>query len=372
MRFTVRDGWISGAIKKPVQSKGRRRLTNHNRVNLHIAVANGSSLFYSFDELDEVDSHTYVRHGTAAQIADPKGMADFEQYVSLDYCAFADLDGNDGGFSIETAGGVGSDANVGKWDAAQIRRIIWLWNGLKRTYDIPNKLATSSRLNSIESKGLGWHRIGIDGNFPVGLHGGRLQRGADSTIDPDYMHYSRHWGKSCPGPSRIDQIHGIFTKANLVDFTDDDVPNIPTPKPVLKSRKPNKLPTIKSGSRGEFVVHWQRLLKADNYRVAVDGIFYKDTKQKTRWWQDAKNLEPVDGIVGPITWSESLIALGYLNNGDLNAAVGIWQNIIGVRDDYSFGPITEAATREVQRYLKVADDGVVGPRTTGALLNWWT
>lgn len=371
MAFGIKEGWINGAIKKPVQSKGRRALTEHNRVNLHIAVSNSSTLFYSFDEIDEVDSHLYVRRGTAAQIADPKGMADFEQYVPTNRCAFADLDGNDGGISIETAGGVGSDANVGQWDPAQVRRLIWLWNGLRLAYDIPNKLVTSSRLNSIESKGLGWHRVGVDGNFPQGELGGRLQRGARSTSDPNYMHYSKHWGKSCPGPSRIQQIRSLFAKANTSVPIDDDVPVIPAPKPSEKKRAPERLPTLKKSSHGEFVVLWQRFLKSDNYRLDVDGIFWSDTEAKTEAFQRHEGLQP-DGIVGAYSWCEALGNMGILNTGDLGVPVGIWQYIIDVTVDYDFGPRTRAATKEVQRWLGVTDDGRVGPKTIGALLKKWT
>lgn len=372
MAFGIRDGWINGAIKVPVQSKGRRKLTNHNRVNLHIAVSNASSLKTSFDEIDEVDSHVYVRHGTRAQIRDPKGMADFEQYVPTTHCAFADLNGNDGGFSIETAGGVGSDAYVGEWDAAQVRRIIWLWNGLRREYDIPNRLATSSKLDSIESKGLSWHRLGVDGNFPQGELGGRLQRGASSVSDPRYMHYSKHWGKLCPTDQRIRQIKSIFSKANLVDFGGDDTPIVHYPTPVEKKREPERLNLLKHGSRGEEVVLWQRFLKgAGFWQIEVDGIFGKHSGDATESYQRHNGLV-ADRKVGAYTWCEALLEHGRVNKGDHNVAVGIWQHIIKVdKIDYDFGPRTENATEEVQRFLKVSDDGVVWERTQTALLNWW-
>lgn len=371
MAFTVKNGWIDGAIKVPVQSKGRDRLQVINRVNAHIAVSNAKSLYTSFDEIDEVDSHLYVRHGTKAQIADPNGMADFEQYVPLTHNAFADLDGNDGTWSIETAGGVGSDAIVGEWDDAQLRRLAWLWRGMREHGDIHNKLATSSRLNSIESKGLSWHRLGIDGNFPEGLMGGRLQRGATSVSDPRYMHYSKHWGKSCPTPNRIEQIRTVHAMSQKAEPTKPVTPSKPVPKPVEKKHEPERLPNLKYGSRGELVVVWQRFLKADNYRtVVIDGIFGGDTKEKTGWYQRANGLVP-DSVVGPYTWCESLLEFGTLEKGDHNIAVGIWQHIIGVTVDYDFGPRTSKRTGEVQRYLKTADDEVVGSKTVDKLLDWW-
>lgn len=368
MAFQVKDGWIVGAIKVPVQSKGRDRLTVVNRVNAHIAVSNAASLKTSFDEIDEVDSHVYVRHGTKAQIRDPQGMADFEQYVPLTHNAFADLDGNDGSWSIETAGGMGSDAVVGQWDAAQLRRLAWLWRGMREHGDIPNKLATSSRLGSIESKGLSWHRLGIDGNFPEGELGGRLQRGAKSVSDPNYMHYSKHWGKACPTPLRIKQIRDIHAMSQKDQPTK---PSKPAPTPVLKKREPERIRTIKRGSRGEEVVLWQRFLKGTGYHnLVVDGIFGDDTEKTTEWYQGATGLVD-DGVVGMYSWTEALTDGGRLNKGDHMIPVGIWQTIIGVTVDYDFGPRTENATEEVQRFLKVDDDGVVWTKTVNALRNWW-
>lgn len=370
MAFQVREGWVEGAIKVPVQSKGRDRLTVVNRVSLHIAVSNAKSLLTSFDEIDEVDSHLYVRHGTREQIADPNGMADFEQYIPLTHNAYADLDGNDASWSIETAGGVGSDATVGEWDAAQLRRLAWLWRGLREHGNLPNKLATSSRLGSIESKGLSWHRLGIDGNFPKGELGGRLQRGATSTTDPRYMHYSKSRGKLCPTDNRIEQIRTVHAMSQKAEPVTPSKPK-PTPKPVEKKREPNKLPTLKKGSRGEFVVHWQRFLKAAGYwKIEIDGISGDETGYYTEAYQRANGLVP-DRIVGAYTWCEALTEFGRLDKGDHNVAVGIWQNIIGVADDYDFGPRTNTATEEVQRFLKVADDGVVWEKTVSALLKWW-
>lgn len=368
MTFKVsKDGWIEGAVRVPVPPKGRDRLEVVNRVSAHIAVSNAQSLKTSFDENGEVDSHLYVRHGTRSQIRDPEGMADFEQYVPLTHNAYADLDGNDGSWSIESAGGMGSDAVVGEWDAAQVRRFIWLWRGLRKHGNIPNKLATSSRLNSMESKGLSWHRLGIDGNFPMGELGGRLQRGADSVDDPHYMHYSKSWGKGCPTPLRIRQLKTIHARSNM----DIDFPTTPTPPPVEKRRKPERLKTIQYGSRGEEVVLWQRFLKGTGYRnIEIDGIFGDDTRKTTEWWQTAVMLTR-DGVVGAYTWTEAITDSGRLNKGDHSIPVGIWQVVVGVTVDYDFGPRTDVATEEVQRYLNVDDDGVVWEDTVNALRNWW-
>lgn len=58
-------------------------------------------------------------------------------------------------------------------------------------------------------------------------------------------------------------------------------------------------PTIKSGSRGEFVRQWQRKLG-----VKDDGIFGLATMLATRLYQVRHGLK-ADGIVGPRTWAKA-------------------------------------------------------------------
>lgn len=182
-----------GAIYKPITAgKGRRRLTVYNRVNLHVAVSEAPSLHSYFNQTGIPDSHFYVRRdGT------------IEQYVDTAMRAFADLDGNDATISIETQGG-----GRGAWTAAQLEALAKLFAWAHRTHGIPLKLASTSFPGSSSSRGMSWHRIGIDGNFPSlpSILAGRLQRGGG-------MHYSRSAGKECPGPDRIPQIPGILARA---------------------------------------------------------------------------------------------------------------------------------------------------------------
>jgi hypothetical protein len=191
--------WYPGAIRKEITaSKGRDRLTIWNRVNLHIAVSEGDSLFPYFNKSGIPDSHFYVRRdGTV------------EQYVDTAYNAFADLEGNDATISIETQG-----MGTGEWTAAQRETLARIYAWAVKTHGIALKMATSSKPGA-ESKGLSWHRLGVDGNFPAlpSILAGRLQRGASGVIDRDYMHYSNSFGKGCPTDDRINQIPGIFKRA---------------------------------------------------------------------------------------------------------------------------------------------------------------
>lgn len=205
-----------GAISKPITaSKGRQRLILYNRLNLHVAVSEAASLHGFFNRTGQVDSHFYVRRdGTV------------EQYVDTAWRAFADLDGNDATISVETQGGV-THADSEPWTPAQLEALAHLYAWAVRTHGIERKIATSSHLGE-RSRGLSWHRLGIDGNFPAlpDPRAGRLQRGGG-------MHYSRARGKLCPGAGKIHQIPGIFTRATQIlgGQTAEPTPR-PDPTPV--------------------------------------------------------------------------------------------------------------------------------------------
>jgi hypothetical protein len=196
-----------GAIWKPITAdKDRQRLTIYNRMNLHVAVSEAASLHGYFNQRGIPDSHFYVRRdGTV------------EQYVDTSMRAYADLEGNDATISVETQG-----MGPGGWDAAQRESLARLYAWAVKTHGVARKVATSSKTDAT-SRGLSWHRLGCDGNFPSlpSLLAGRAQRGGG-------MHYSKSLGKVCPGDDRIKQIPSIFARAeDILDGTptkqEDDV-----------------------------------------------------------------------------------------------------------------------------------------------------
>ena len=84
-----------------------------------------------------------------------------------------------------------------------------------------------------------------------------------------------------------------------VQYTQGDVPAEPAP-PASDAR-----PTIKKGSRGEYVTLLQTMLINRGYSVGssgADGVFGTKTDQAVRTFQKAADLV-VDGIVGPKTWA---------------------------------------------------------------------
>lgn len=201
-----------GAIWKPITAnKGRRRMAAHNRVNLHVAVSEANSLHGYFNKSGIPDSHFYVRKGTKHQLAN-KLPATVEQYVDTAMRANADLEGNDATISVETQGGV-SNAQGEPWDASQVLALAEIFAWCVQTHGIEAKLATDSKLGRT-SRGLSWHRLGVDGNFPEkpSILAGRAQLGGG-------MRYSTARGKICPGDAKIRQIPGILELA------------VPKPKP---------------------------------------------------------------------------------------------------------------------------------------------
>lgn len=133
------------------------------------------------------------------------------------------------------------------------------------------------------------------------------------------------------------------------------------PKPG-QSKKPFIIPTMKKGDESSWVKLWQSALHEMGYRLDVDGKFGPDTTRVTKNFQAAVGLKQ-DGVAGPDTVSAALLRDGdrRLSQGDTGADVGLLQHIVDTPADRSFGPKTEAETKEVQRYFEISADGVVGP-----------
>jgi hypothetical protein len=148
-------------------------------------VSDGSSLFDLFNTPGNPVAHFYVREdGTV------------EQYVDTNTRASAVLDGNYDCVTVESWDGGGSKfhgTDGPKWTPAQVEACARLAAWCLKVHGIPlAKLDDSS-----PGHGIGWHRLGIDGNFPAGiLHGRR----------PGGELWSPSGGKVCPGDSKI---HGV-------------------------------------------------------------------------------------------------------------------------------------------------------------------
>lgn len=121
------------------------------------------------------------------------------QYIDTAFRSSACLDGNHRLVTWET-----EDGFPGLWSngqapkdnpkvvAAKAKFLVWL----NATHGIPLVRMPSSKPSA---RGMGWHRLGIDGNFetpPGTLLGGRV---------PGGEHWSTSFGKTCPTTRRIHQ-----------------------------------------------------------------------------------------------------------------------------------------------------------------------
>ena len=71
----------------------------------------------------------------------------------------------------------------------------------------------------------------------------------------------------------------------------------------LKPTEPKNYPTLKKGSKNEYVRAWQTFLNLNGYDCGMnDGIFGAKTEKAVKAWQKNHGLK-ADGIIGPKTWA---------------------------------------------------------------------
>ncbi|WP_402465821.1 peptidoglycan-binding protein [Isoptericola aurantiacus] len=135
-----------------------------------------------------------------------------------------------------------------------------------------------------------------------------------------------------------------------------------------KKRKPNRIKTLRRGSRGFPVgLAQHRLRGAKVFTGKTDGIFGPNTEEGVRAFQRKRGLT-VDGVIGPHTWYEMAQGAKYRRGGKWRNRVA--QRVVGLKGkqaDGKIGPQSVERIREVQRWLGVKDDGVLGKKTVNAL-----
>jgi len=170
--------WMPGAVKKPITKHYRAR-TGGARVNAqidHIAVSNADSL-YGFFSGAGVCAHMYVRRSGV-----------IEQYMPAWSKSKSERVGNNRTFSVETQGGFGQEP----WTPQQVKSLAAIARWMHDDHSVPLSLMANSHTHTA---GIGYHRLGIDGNFPHdALFGGRQERGGGESWS-----FSR--GKTCPDNS---------------------------------------------------------------------------------------------------------------------------------------------------------------------------
>lgn len=346
--------WMPGVIHKPIARHNKRPRNTVNRVNLHIAVSEAASLYGYFSGVSAC-SHFYVRRdGT------------IEQYIDTGHYSAADMEGNDATISVETQGGL-VNADREQWTAQQVASLAAIFSWVRQAHGVANKIATTSRKGD-ESKGLSWHRLGVD---PWRV--------------PEGMRYSSSRGKICPGAGRIAQVPAIFLQSQAGGIT-APVSN-PAPSPAAPSpAAPNPAAKgwLQRGDKGEQVKELQNLLNRAGISVDVDGSFGPATERAVKQYQDSRGLVN-DGLAGPATMAALRNSAPpkhipppptVLARGSRGPEVARLQNHLKSNYplyakrlvvDGSFGPATEAVVKEFQRRAGLVPDGSVGPRTRAAL-----
>jgi len=242
-----------------------------------------------------------------------KGEA--EVYMDSAWKDAADLYSGGGPYvySLETASNVNA---TDAWTDPQLAKLIdWVAWGCKEM-DIPARQARWAG-----DSGIGWHRLGIDGNFPSGLHGGRLQIGRGD-------HWSTSFGKGCPGDKRIDQVvqELIPEVLRIVGgVSGGGGKSVPTPsKP-----KPSSGKLAVDGSWGPATT---RALQK-HFGTAVDGVI---SGQKKGGW---------NAQIPSISWGSG--------GSQLVAAM---QKALHITQDGYLGPDT---VKHLQKHEGTTQDGVI-------------
>ena len=172
------------------------------------------------DRYDIVCVHTIVGYAPA-HAAHFSVAADGKIYQSrdTDYRSAANLEGNPRVIAIENedhgpAYGDWSGNNVPPLTDAQVVSNAKILRWAHAEHGIPLALCPDSRPTS---RGLAYHRQGIDGNFDTFRFPGRVSGGEVWTLSP---------GKVCPGDNRIAQLPDILRLAK----GDDDMAYTDWPK----------------------------------------------------------------------------------------------------------------------------------------------
>lgn len=165
---------------------------------------------------DIVCVHTIVGYAPAhAAHFSTKADGTIIQSRDTKYQSGANLDGNYRVIAIEnedhgSAFGAWSGSNVPALTAAQVSANAAILKWAHETHGVPLQLCPNSRP---ESRGLAYHRQGIDGNFST--YPGRVSGGEV---------WSSSFGKVCPGDRRIEQRPEILAQAQGEDdVTPDEV-----------------------------------------------------------------------------------------------------------------------------------------------------
>ena len=108
-------------------------------------------------------------------------------------------------------------------------------------------------------------------------------------------------------PTYTQTLLNVIEKYQLYNWDREVLGQQPISQPTAKDQKAtekiNTLPTLKIGSKNEYVLHWQKFLNANGYDCGMeDGYFGVNTKEAVQQFQISRGIK-ADGIIGPQTWN---------------------------------------------------------------------
>jgi hypothetical protein len=266
------------AVQRPVdryQSGALHVAMTARRVVAHTAVSADTPSMHSFFNVSgRATPHFYFgRDGEC------------EQYINTGFRASAVLDGNHDCITFESWDGFPGEWSGGMappWTDAQVDAIAHLCAWCNTEHGIPLVQLPSSRPGT---EGIGWHRQGIDGNFPSsGLLSGRVDGGE---------HWSESFGKTCPTDRRIEQIPQVIIPRAIEIVNGEDMPTV---EDLLKAKiNPNDetvADALRAALRTEdaFATYRKRQAERDarlrervgNVRAAIDALPAGVTKDELK------------------------------------------------------------------------------------------
>lgn len=181
------DAIIPFADQVSLDGAYRTRLTRLDGIVFHVAVSNADVPTYA----PGTKAHGYVRKDGS-----------LVQHLDMRVRSGACREGNPRLWTFETQGGLSvGDRQLGTWTEEQVATMVKLCV-LAADEGVPVRLMASS---ASSERGIGWHRLGIDGNFPAlpSILAGRTQRGGGER-------WSYSFGKTCPLDGRIGQMPTIL------------------------------------------------------------------------------------------------------------------------------------------------------------------
>lgn len=178
-----------------------------------------------------------------------------EQYIDTDFRSSANLEGNHDCITVESWDGYGAvpwpAGQVPGWTPAQVESLARLAVWCHEEHDVPIVPLPSSHPGT---RGIGWHRQGIDGNFPNGLLAGRPSGGE---------RWSESAGKVCPGDNKIRGVVDEIIPRALELLNGDDMPDIADIREIVQNNADRVIAVVRNQSAQQRAAMQAQITKID-------------------------------------------------------------------------------------------------------------